>query len=668
MDIRREIQKLREQLRHHDYQYYVLDSPEISDRQYDLLLKNLQRLEQGHPQFVTSDSPTQRVGGQPVEGFKTVRHKKKMSSLENTTTFDELREWEERVRKVLGSGEKVAYVVELKIDGVSVNLSYADGHLRRGALRGDGEVGEDVSSNIKTIRVIPLWLFGQEFPREVEIRGEAFMSRKDFLAINKERQASGEPLFANPRNASAGTLKTLDPQIVAKRRLLFFAHSLGEFSQKTFSSQKDFLEKVRSWGLPVNPHIKLCATIEEVIRTCQHWQENRESLDYEIDGLVVKVNSLDQQVRLGFTLKSPRWAIAYKFPAQRVTTRVKNIDVSIGRTGVITPVAELEPVECAGVTISNATLHNFDEIRRLGVKIGDRVILERAGDVIPKIVKVVTGVRTGKEKKFHIPTRCPSCGAQVVKEKEEEVAYRCVNPVCPAQTEKRLIHFSSRPAMDIEGMGDAAARQLVAKGLVRDFADIYALRKEDVLRLELFKDKKAENLLAGIRASEQRPLSRLLFAFGIRHVGERAAEVLARTFRTMDRLKNSKEEDLALIHEIGDVIVGSVHDFFKQKETEKLLEKLKKAGVNMEEPREQKVSSALAGKTFVFTGELKSWPRAEAQKMVVQRGGRIVSSVTRKTSFVVFGADPGSKLDEAKKLGIPLLDETAFKKNLGEKS
>lgn len=667
MDTHKEIEKLRQEIRHHDYQYYCLDNSEISDREYDALLRQLIDLEKAHPEFASPDSPTQRVGGEPVKGFKTVRHKKKMSSLDNTYTFDEIKEWQGRLHKGLGSQERIEFVAELKIDGVSVNLTYEKGALVIGALRGDGETGEDVTTNIKTIRAIPLKLLGRDHPGMVEIRGEAFMSRKDFQAMNREREENEEPLFANPRNATAGTLKTLDPKIVAKRRLLFFAHSLGEFSAEDFSSQKDFLDRVKDWGVPVNPATKLCSTIDEVIKYCQHWQEKRNSLDYEIDGIVVKVNSLKQQKTLGSTLKSPRWAIAYKFPAQHATTQVRNITVSVGRTGVLTPVAELKPVECGGVIISNATLHNFDEIGRLGIKIGDRIILERAGDVIPKVVKVITSVRTGKEKKFSLPARCPSCGGRVVKEKEEEVAYRCINPFCPAQIEKRLIHFASRAAMDIEGMGESVVHQLVEKGMVGDFADIYFLNKEDFLKLELFKDKKADNLINGILASKKRPLSRLLFAFGIRHVGEKAAEVLANTYRTVDELMKTKIEDLSSIYEIGEVIAHSVCDFFKQKETLRVIEKLKKTGVRAEQPRQEKKASPISDKTFVFTGELESFSRSEAEGAVKELGAQVSSAVSKKTDYCVVGKNPGSKFEKAKKFNVPVLDEAEFKKLIGVK-
>ncbi len=666
MDIEKQIELLRRDIRQHDYQYYVLDNPQISDGEYDLLMKQLKDIERKHPGLVTLDSPTQRVSGSPVDGFKTVRHSKKMFSLDNTYTFDEIKEWEERVRKGLG-GEKTDYVAELKIDGVSVNLTYRHDELQTGALRGDGETGEDVTSNIRMIRGIPLTLSGQGHPVLLEIRGEVFMARKDFQAMNSEREEREEPLFANPRNATAGALKTLDPATVAKRHLLFFAHSLGEFTSKAFESQKAFLDKAKSWGLWVNPHAKLCSSIDEVIRYCEHWQEKRNTLGYEIDGIVVKVDPLGAQERLGVTLKSPRWAIAYKFPAQQATTRVKNISVSVGRTGVLTPVAELEPVECAGVIISNATLHNFDEIERLKIKAGDKILLERAGDVIPKVVKVIMSEHKEMGRKFHVPAHCPSCGGRVVKEKEEEVAYRCINPACPAQTEKRLLHFASRGALDIEGMGESVVHQLIEKGLVKDFADIYALKKDDFLKLELFKDKKAQNLISGIEASKQRPLSRLLFAFGIRHVGEKVAEILADKFKNIDRLAKASVSDMTSIYELGDVIAHSVCDFFQQKETARLVEKLKKAGVQTVEPQSHKIESSISGKAFVFTGELGVFSRQEAELLVKRLGARVTTSVSKSTDYVVCGKEPGSKFDNAKKLGVRILDENEFKKLIGDK-
>jgi len=669
MDIKQQAEKLRGQLRHHDYRYYVLNQPEISDKEYDELLKKLKGLEDAHPGLVTPDSPTQRVSGGPVKGFKTVKHKVKMLSLDNTYSFDELKDWDERVRKGLHHTEKVDYVAELKIDGVSISLTYEDGVLTIGATRGDGETGEDVTLNLKTIPAIPLKLLAQttdQRPKTLEVRGEVYMAKKDFEKLNKLRAKEGEVLFANPRNSAAGSLKLLDPKLVAERNLTCFIHSFGIMEKgEALKGQREFLEQAKKWALRVNPNNKLCGDLREVIGFCEKWQEKRDSLDYEIDGIVVKVNSFDQQKRLGFTLKSPRWACAYKFPAKQAATRLKDIKVQVGRTGVITPVAELEPVECAGVTIRHATLHNFDEIERLGVRIGDKVVLERAGEVIPKIIKAVESVRTGREKAFKIPVKCPACGGRITKEKEEEVAYRCVNPSCPAQLERGMAHFASRGAMDIEGMGSAAVEQLINNRMVKDFADIYFLKKEDLLKLELYKDKKAQNLLAAIEKSKRQPLSRLLYAMGIRHVGEKAAFVLAQRFGAMDKVMSAKKEEFDAIHEVGSVMAESAEDFFRQEETKKLVAKLKKAGVNMSEPKGKAASSQpLAGKTFVFTGELAGFSRQEAERLVRELGGNASSSVSGQTDFVVAGENSGSKYDKAKKLGVKIIDEKKFKEML----
>ncbi|MFC1645718.1 NAD-dependent DNA ligase LigA, partial [Candidatus Omnitrophota bacterium] len=502
---KKKIEKLREKIIHHDMRYYVLNQPEISDKEYDDLLRKLRDSEKLYPEYITPDSPTQRVSGEALKEFKTARHRQRMLSLDNTYSIDELRDWEERVYKGLGS-QKVEYVAELKIDGVSSNLTYIDGYLNIGATRGDGQTGEDATLNLRTIRAIPLRLQAEEVPKSIEIRGEVYMEKKYLDMLNKERAKNNETLFANPRNAAAGSLKLLDARIVAKRHLNFFAHSLGSLEGKVFKSQWEFLEVIKSWGIRTNPHIFLCKDLEEVIELSQEWEEKRDKLEYEIDGMVIKVNSLEQQRLLGTTLKSPRWAVAYKFAAHQATTRLIDVIVQVGRTGVLTPVAMLKPVECGGVKISRATLHNFDEIERLCVRVGDRVIVERAGEVIPKIVKAVDSVRSGKEKIFKIPSKCPECKSDVVKEKEEEVAYRCINPSCPVQLEKGLLHFASRSAMDIEGMGESVVHDLVKNGIVSKFCDIYFLKKEDFLKLPLFKDKKADNLVQAIEASKKRPL------------------------------------------------------------------------------------------------------------------------------------------------------------------
>lgn len=665
----REIKRLREEIRHHDYCYYVLSQPEVSDKEYDGLMLRLKKLEGELPSLVTLDSPTQRVSGGIQEGFKAVRHRQKMLSLDNAYSFDELKDWDKRLRKSLGRDEPVEYVVELKIDGLSASLIYQDGLLACGLTRGDGEMGEDVTLNLRTIRSIPLRLKSDNPPELIEIRGEVYLEIEDFNQINKERQRQGEALFANPRNAASGSLKLLDTSITAGRKLNFFTHSLGESVGREFSTHWEFLAAMKEHGLRVNPETRLCEDLDEVFRFCAFWEKARKRLGYQIDGIVVKVNSLAQERRLGVTLKSPRWAVAYKFPAHQVTTRVKDIIVSVGRTGVVTPVADLEPVECSGVVISRATLHNFDEIQRLGVKIGDRVILERSGEVIPKIIKVLEGARSGKERAFQIPRHCPACNSGIIKEKEQEVAYRCVNPLCPAQMEKGLTHFASRDCMDIEGMGEAVVRQLIDKRLVRDFADVYNLTKKQLLGLELFKDRKAGNLLLAIEKSKARSLDRLIYGLGIRHVGQKAAYVLAQRFKSLDKLASLKKEDLDVVYEIGPAISGSIADFFVQEPVKKLIRRLKEAGVNVEEtasgpmsglPGERTAGLPLSGKTIVFTGGLKSLSRRQAEDMARARGGNSASSVSRNTDFVVAGEDPGSKYDQALKLGVKIISEAQF--------
>lgn len=655
---KKEIEKLKGQIRRHDKLYYVLAQPKVSDSEYDALLRRLKELEEEYPQYWTADSPTQRVGADISEGFKTVRHIHKMLSLDNTYSFDELMEWDERVRKGL-SGTQAEYVAELKIDGVSANLTYRSGSLVLGATRGDGESGEDVTQNLKTIRAIPHTLHGSDIPELVEIRGEVYMQHRDFEALNREREDNGEVAFANPRNAAAGSLKLLDASLVAGRRLNFFAHSLGELKGLDVGDHWHFLQKLKNWGIPVSLESKLCLGLQEVIDYCNLWQERRDSIPYDIDGVVIKVNSLSHQAKLGFTQKSPRWAVAYKFPAHQATTTVLKINFQVGRTGVITPVAELDPVPCAGVTIKHATLHNFDEIERLGVKEGDRVLIERAGEVIPKVVKVV---RNAGKKALAIPKACPVCSGKVIKEKEEDVAYRCINPSCPAQLERGILHFSSRGAMDIDGMGEAVVKQLVELKVLRNFADIYhKINKEVLLKLELFKDKKAQNLLDAIEKSKQQPLSRLIFALGIRHVGEKAAFVLAQRFRTMDGLLKSRKESLDEIYEVGEVLSASVVDFFKQPQTIKLIGDLRRAGLNFSEPASGVKSTLLAGKALVFTGEMKSFSRRQAEELVRSLGGNAVSTVSKKTDFVVAGEEPGSKFSKAKELGVKIINEEQFK-------
>jgi DNA ligase (NAD+) len=656
-DVTHKIESLKEKIRRHDYLYYILSQPEISDREYDRLMQELKTLEDEFPQYRDANSPSARVGGGVLEGFKVTAHGKKMFSLDNTYSFQEIKQWEERARRGLSSHERIEYVVELKIDGVSVNISYEQGSLLRGATRGDGATGEDVTANIRTIRAIPLVLIKGSVPDFVEVRGEVYMERKEFQAFNRQKAQSGEVLFANPRNAAAGSLKLLDTAAVATRRLNFFAHSLGSYQGRKITCQWEYFKKLKEWGIRTNPQSRLCRNIEEVLDYCMLWQEKRDTLAYEIDGIVIKVNSFLQQDRLGVTLKSPRWAIAYKFPAKQATTDVLDIRVSVGRTGVITPIAVLKPVECGGVVIQHATLHNFDEIKRLGVKKGDRVLLERAGEVIPKIVKVVKSLGTSV---FKIPSSCSVCNGRIIKEKEEDVAYRCINPSCPAQLEQGLLHFSSRAAMDIEGLGEAVVRQLVARKMVKDFTDIYFLGEKDFMQLDLFKEKKSKNLMASIARSTQRPLSRFIYALGIRHVGEKAAFLLAQKFKNIGALMKAKKEDFDAIHEVGPVMAESIVDFFGQKSTRDLIKKFKSTGLDPQEKAVAIKQSVLSGKKVVFTGELERFTRQEAERLVRERGGIVSSSVGKVTDFLVAGANPGSKYEKAKKIGIAIINEKKF--------
>jgi DNA ligase (NAD+) len=658
IQIKNKINLIREKLRKHDYSYYVLSQPQVSDKEYDDLMSELKALEDKYPQLRTADSPTQRLSSGISAGFKTVKHRAGMFSLDNTYSIDELISWDERLRKGLGNHCVYEYVVELKIDGVSANLTYLKGRLAIGATRGDGKTGEEITANIKTIRAIPLALSGRHIPDLIEIRGEVYMDKEDFVRVNKERLDKGDVLFANPRNATSGSLKLLDSRIVAERRLNFFAHSLGACRSQSINTQWDFLSLLKDWGVRTNMHSAFCRNIDEVIDYCHKWQERRDALSYEIDGVVVKLNSFVQQRELGFTAKSPRWAVAYKFTARQATTEVLAIKVNVGRTGVITPTAELKPVECSGVIISNATLHNFDEIERLGLREGDRVLIERAGDVIPKVVKVVE--QKGK-KPYNIPVRCPACGEKIVKEKEDDVAYRCINSDCPAQLERALLHFASRGAMDIEGMGEAVINQMVSLKLLRSLEDIYKLKLDDLLKLELFKTKKAGNLLKAVEKSKQQPLARLIFALGIRHVGEKAAYTLAEEFGEMQKLIEARPSDLDNIPEIGAVMAGSIVDYFNLNQTRKLIQELRDSGVNMRQQAGKFKINKLTGKTVVFTGELSGFSRAEAEDLVRQSKGRASSGVSKDTDILVAGESTGIKYKRARELGVRIISEDEFK-------
>lgn len=658
VQIKNKIEKLKENIRKHDYLYYVLSQPLVSDKEYDNLMYELKLLEDRYPQYRTDDSPTQRLSSGISAGFKTVKHQAGMFSLDNTYSIEELKAWEMRVRKGLSGDTVFEYVVELKIDGVSANLTYAHGKLILGATRGDGTTGEEVTANLKTIRAIPLVFRGKDVPDLIEIRGEVYMKNRDFLKVNQERQMNGEDLFANPRNATSGSLKLLDSNIVAKRHLNFLAHSLGAYQGRRIQTQWEFLGLLKDWGLCLDKHSVLCQDITAVIDYCLKWQEKRDQVGYEIDGIVIKLNSLKGQQDLGFTAKSPRWAVAYKFPARQATTEVLEIKVNVGRTGVITPIAVLKPVECSGVIISNATLHNFDEIKRLKIRVGDRVLIERAGDVIPKVVKVVQQLGL---KDYIIPLRCPACAEKIVKVKDIDVAYRCINSDCSAQLERALLHFASRDAMDIEGLGEAVINQLVKIKLLKSLADIYKLKLSNLLVLELFKEKKANNLLAAIKKSKGQSLARLIFALGIRHVGQKAAYTLAMEFGSLDKLIQAKFEDLDRIPEIGEVMAGSLLDYFALNQTKKLIQELKTAQVNMRQEIFKAKINALTNKTIVFTGQLKEFSRSQAEALVRQSKGIPASSVSSKTDFLVAGESAGSKFNKAKELGVRIISEHEFK-------
>lgn len=646
------IENLRKEIRSNDYKYYILNQPTISDKEYDLLLEDLKNLESQHPELITPDSPTQRITPNISNEFISRKHLKPMISIENTYNQEEIIAWEERIDKIL-KGEKKEYIVEPKIDGVSCALRYRKGHLEMGLTRGDGESGEDITLNVKTIKTIPLVLMTDEsVPDLIEIRGEIYIEKKDFTELLA---------FANPRNAAAGSLRQKDPQITAARPLKFFAHSFGYLEGwRNIPTQLDFLEQCRKWGIRPVENAELFDNIKDVLSSCQLWGSKRKNLSYQIDGLVIKVNSYAQQDNLGATMKNPRWTIAYKFPAVQATTKINNIVVQVGRTGVLTPVAELEPVECAGVTISRSTLHNFDEIKRLDVKIGDRVLIERAGEVIPKVVRVISEERNGSEIPFTPPDKCPVCNEKVFKD-NEDVAYYCINPLCPAQIKEHLIHFGKREAMDIEGLGESVAEQLVNNKFVKDFSDLYLLRKEDILRLELFKEKKANNLLSAIEKSKNRPLERLIYGFGIRHVGEKTALILAQKFGDIEKLSAASLEELTNIHEIGPIIADSVFQFFHSKKTIALIKKLKGFGLKMTADIKNE-PQIFKGKTFVFTGELHSLSRKDAERLVVERVGKTSSSVSSNTNFVVVGEKPGSKFKKAKELGIKILSGDEFLK------
>jgi len=658
---KKNIEQLRDQIRQHDYLYYVQAAPEVSDTDYDRLYRQLVALEKEFPDLITPDSPTQRVGSSLDGAFHTVKHRTPMLSLDNTFNENEALEWDDRLRNVLSDIPEFTYVTEPKIDGVSLSLIYENGKFVRGVTRGDGENGEDITANVRTMRSVPLKL-RSPYPKFLDVRGEVYMAKKDFAKLNADCEKRGEEVFANPRNASAGSLRQKDPSITAERPLRFLAHSFGTAEGMSWQHHYDFLKACAAMGIPTSQLTVRCDTIMECMRHCRLLERERDSLDFDIDGAVIKVNSFALRQRAGSTHKAPRWAMAFKFAAQQTETQVLNIVPSVGRTGIITPVAKLKPVSVGGVTISNASLHNFDEIKRLDVKIGDYVIVQRAGDVIPKILKVVLEKRVKSHtKEFKVPQQCPECNGPIAKENEIEVAFRCVNPGCPAQLARALVHFASRAAMDIEGLGEVAVQQLVTRKLVEDVADIYFVDRRTLLKLDLFADKKTDNLLKALEKSKTRPLSRLLFGLGIRQVGEKAALTLAEKFLTLDALAEAKVTDLQAIHEVGPVMAESIASYFKLETTGKLLRKLKRAGLKMKEDvKSAKGPQLLAGKTVVFTGELEKFSRSEAEKKVRELGGNATGSVSAKTDFVVLGKAPGSKAAKAQKLGVKTLTEKQF--------
>jgi len=665
-DAEKKIESLREEIRRHEYLYYVLDNPEISDLDFDKLMTKLKDLEAEHPELITPDSPTQRVGGKPREGFVKVAHSSPMLSLDNTYNEEELRDWERRVHELSGRKD-VDYVCELKLDGMSLALVYEDGHLVRGVTRGDGSVGEDVTLNVRTVRSIPLSIPKEKLkkagmPMDFEVRGELLMPTAAFKKLNEERERNGLATFANPRNFTAGTVRQLDASITAQRRLDFFPYILLQNGRTYFDHHSKTLDALDAAGFKVNANHKLVHTMDEVWSFIQQWEGKRESLPYEIDGIVVKVDRTALQAELGFTGKAPRWAIAYKYAARGGVTKLERIRWQTGRTGKLTPVAELSPIPIGGTTVRNATLHNMDEIERLGVKIGDWVRVERGGDVIPKVVEVDKEHPRGQEQ-VEAPEKCSVCGTKVVRT-EGEVDYRCPNANCPAKLLGTILHFASRGVMNIEGMGESLVTQLIERGLVKNVADIYSLTKEDLLSLERFADKSAQNILDEIENSKKLPLERVIYGLGIRFVGERTAQFLAEHFGSLEAIEQASAEELQNVDEVGPRIAESIAEFFSIAANRKLVERLREAGLTLKGQKKER-GTKLAGKTFVLTGTLARFTRDEAKKLIEDAGGKVTGSVSKKTDYVVAGTDAGSKLDKAKELGVAVIDEKEMEKLAG---
>lgn len=659
-EAKKRIEELTELIIKYDKAYFVDDNPLVPDAVYDQLFRELVELEAKYPEFVLEHSPTKRVGSEPVDAFRKVEHEVPMLSLGNAFQEQELLDFHRRVTQAIGND--VEYICELKIDGLAVSLTYEDGKFVRGATRGDGSVGEDITSNLKTIRSIPLMI---EETGKLEVRGEAYMPKRSFEQLNEERKEKGEQLFANPRNAAAGSLRQLDPRIAAKRHLDMFAYGYGVWQIPEVGTHSGRLEKLQKLGFKINPHWKICRSIDEVIAFVKKWTEQRSSLPYDIDGIVVKVNDIKQQEQLGFTARTPRWAIAYKFPAQEAVTTLIDIELSVGRTGVVTPTAILEPVFVDGSTVSRATLHNEDHIRALDIRIGDRVIIKKAGDIIPQVVRVLFEERKEGLEPYRMPDHCPACNSKLV-HLDDEVALRCINPDCPAQLKEGIIHFVSREAMNIDGLGEKIIEQLFDAGLIKSIADLYRLKKEDLLPLERMGEKSVQNLLTAIEASKQNSLEKLIFGLGIRHIGEKAASLLAKNFKTMDALKNATFDELVAIDEIGEKMAESVVKFFKEEKVVQLIEELERLGINMtylkDEPEGQSIAAqaVFANKTVVLTGKLEHFTRNEAKAIIEANGGKVTGSVSKNTDLVIAGEKAGSKLKQAEKLNIPVWDEEKF--------
>lgn len=658
-EIKKRIERLRGEIEYHNYRYYVLDDPVVSDAEYDRMMRELESLEAEHPEFMSPNSPTQRVGAKPLEAFSTVSHTIPMLSLANAMNAQEVIDFDKRVKKLLNTAQ-VDYVIEVKIDGLAVELVYINGEFALGSTRGDGFTGEDITQNLRTIKSIPMRLLnidGAPMPERLEVRGEIYMGRKEFEELNRKREVTGEPVFANPRNAASGSVRQLDPKITAGRKLNIFCYAMGQITGIEIATHMEFLENLKRWGFRVNPYTRLCTKLEEVFEHYNYIKSIRDEIPYEIDGTVIKVNRLDYQAALGQVSRSPRWAIAYKFESHEEESIVKDITVGVGRTGALTPVAVLEPVNIGGVVVERATLHNEDEIKRKDIRIGDSVIVTRAGDVIPEVVRVLVEKRKGDEKIFEMPDSCPVCGEHVVRP-EGEAIRRCVNINCPAQIKGRIIHFASKRAMDIDGLGEKLVDQLVDKGIVRDVSDLYYLTKEQLSNLERMADKSAQNIIDAINSSKKRPFNRFIYALGIRHVGEHISGLLAERYKDIESLIESKEEELMNINEIGPEVANSIVLFFQDEKNRKTIKRMIDAGVEIEYAMEG--NRPLEGTVFVFTGALKTMTRDEAKRMVESLGAKTSNSVGKKVDFVVAGEEAGSKLDKARQMGVKIIDEDEF--------